>query len=239
MAERDPFEVLRENNPADPDDVDAYSAAASRTLNAISRRSSRRTRRLVLVAVALLAVIAAAAMVWVLTVRDVSALSLSCYEEISLASTRVGVEVDTFPSAADCELPWKNGTLQQPGLEPGEAPFLTACVTDDGNLAVFPSGDPTTCSVVGLATPTTDQLQAPLANLAEAQEAIRVYFFGGDCRLLDEAEREVRIILNRYGLDQWTIQRQQNQPDSPCASVSYDIPGTSVILSPIPLPLGS
>lgn len=218
----------------DPDEIDAYSPAASRMLNAVARRPSRRTRRLVIVAVALLAVVAALAMVWVFATRDVNALSTSCYQEISLASDRIGIEVDSLPSATDCEQPWEEGILKQPGLEPGTVPNLTACVTDTGELAVFPSEDPETCSALGLATPTPDQPQDTLTAVAAAQADIRDYLFGSACRFLDEAELEIRLILDRSGLTDWSIRRQPDQPNRPCASVIYDVPGTTVIVVPIP-----
>jgi hypothetical protein len=186
----------------------------------------------VLLAVAVLAVAAVAATTWVALVRDVSAVTVVCYATTSLDGDRVGVAASSAPSVAVCAEPWADGPLTNPDVNPGDIPPLTACVTDNGVLAVFPTDDPKVCDDLGLATPDPSQPTVGLGSAAAARDEIVAYVAGETCPSLEDAELRVRSILETHGLTDWTVEAQPQREDRPCASIAFDTDTRTVILVP-------
>ena len=236
-TERDPFDILRGHDPVDRTELPGPDSPAARTLFeqiTTSTTTHRRPvgRRRVLLAVAVLAIAAVAATTWVALMRPVSELSVVCYAATSLDGDRVGVAASSTPSVEVCVEPWADGQLTNPDVEPGEVPPLTACVTDDGILAVFPTDDRTTCQSLSLRVPDPNQPTDRLADTAAARDAIVAYIAGETCASIDDAEVQVRTILDGHGLTDWTIESQPPRVDRPCVSIAFDVDTQTVILVP-------
>lgn len=232
---RDPFGILRDNNPVDPQGIDPYSTKADALLAAVTAELRRRTvprRRLVIVAVAIVALTTGVAMTIALTQRDITNMAITCYEAVSLESSRAGMSADGPPTASMCEQPWSDGELTMEGLEPGEVPPLSACVNDLGGLAVFPTDDPLVCEQLGLAVPTPGQSTSHFDTTAAAKEDIFNYLVSDACRPLDEAEVVFREIFDRHGLTDWTVVRRPDHPGRPCASIAYHIEDKMLVIVP-------
>lgn len=232
--ERDVFEVLSDNNPADPRLIDAYSDAANGILATVTATPTRHrvSRRTLMLAAALLALVTAVAAAAILLTRDITNLSVTCYQAADLGSDRVGLSLDAIPAASACEETWRDGALTSEGETPGFVPPLTACVTDTGGLAVFPTDDPRTCERLGLSSPTPDQPTDELAAFAAAKADIFDYLEAANCQPVNEAEDVIRTILDNHGLTTWTINRQPDHPNRPCATVSYHPEDKTIVIVP-------
>lgn len=237
--DRDPFDILRENNPFDPRDIDAYSPEADELLRRIMSQprtaGTSRRRRLILIAaaVALLLLLTAAAQ-WFGRTQDLSEIAVACFEEATTESSRVGTVAVGAPDVSICEEPWKDGVLTNPAVEPGEVPPLTGCVADMGAFWVFPTDDRHVCEQLGLAVPNPNQSTGEFDDLGAAREEIFVYLDSASCQPLDEAEALFRSILDSHGLTDWTIRRRPDHPERPCVSIAYDVPTETLILVPMP-----
>lgn len=237
---RDPFEILRHNDPVDPATVpDAESDQARRLLHQITatrRPNLARRRRLIrAVAVAVAALLLAAA-AWAVLYRDPTEPSgVGCYQSTDLASDRVVIRPDTEPSVDACTEPWRDGTLTNPTMAPGTVPPFTGCVTETGALAVFPTDDPETCERLGLA-PANPVPADDIEPVVDLQNQLVEFFSTAGCVDMQTATDKIQAILDRAGLDHWRIQTQPSPPDRPCASFGLDPQTNTVILVPIPQP---
>ncbi len=239
MTSRDPFDILSDYDPVDRMSIpDADSLQGRALLQQITQSSHpRRAARLrVALAIAIIAAVAAAGMTWYVLTRDVSQLGISCHAAVTMSSDIVAVSADGTPTATDCVAPWADGLLTNPDIPLGDVPPLTACVTDVGGVAVFPTGAPDICELLGLAHQNPNQPGGGLRKLAAAKQAITDYILATTCQPLDETETVVNGILNAHGLADWTITRQPDHPDRPCASVAYDTEHQVVVLVPNPPP---
>ncbi|MFV1970341.1 MAG: hypothetical protein ACC683_04950 [Acidimicrobiia bacterium] len=240
-ADRDPFDILRDHDTVDPEELPRADSPAARALferiTATQRipRPPRRRRRLI-IAVAILATAAVAATTWVALVRDITEPRVVCYASQNLVGDRVGIRPPGAPTVDLCAAPWTEGILTNVAVRPGEIPALTGCVTDTGVLAVFPTDDAAICERLGLATPTPSVPSDGVNPVFMAKNEIVGYFSNEQCATLTEASTRVRIILDDHGLREWTITTQPPHPQRPCASFAYDTDTQTVILIPIPRP---
>lgn len=232
--ERDLFDVLRDSNPADPRLIDAYSDTANGILATVTATPTRRgaSRRGLVLAAALLALLTAVAAAAILLTRDITNLSVTCYQAADMGSDRVGLGLDAVPAASACEGAWRDGVLTIEGQVPGTVPLLTACVTETGGLAVFPTGDAQTCEQLGLSSPTPDQPTDELAAFAAAKADIFNYLEAASCQPIDEAEHVIRAILDDHGLTTWTINQQPDHSNRPCATVAYHPEDKTIVIVP-------
>ena len=233
-TERDPFDILRGHDPVNRTELPDADSPTARTLFEQITASSPSSlgRRRVLLAVAVLAIAAVAATTWAALTRDVSAVSVTCYATTSLDGDRVGVAPSDVPSVEACIDPWADGPLTNPAVSPGEVPPLSACVAEDGALAVFPTNDPTVCEDLGLAELNPSQPTDGLASIAAARESIVAYIAGEACASIDDAQVRIRTILDGHGLTDWTIESQPPRADRPCASIAFDVDTQTVIVVP-------
>jgi hypothetical protein len=234
-SNRDPFDILRVNNPVDRDGIDAHSDEANRVLATVTTTTRRTTmsrrRRLILIAAAIL-ILATAAVAVALLGREIKTLDVICYRSADLNSDRVGLSAEGVPTASLCEQVWRNGVLRLDDGEPSPVPPLTPCVTDQGGLAVFPTDDAEVCERLGLAPPAGDQPTDELEALAAVQEEIFSYLDAGVCHPLDEATAVYRDILDRNGLTAWAVDRRPDVAGRPCAGVAYHPEDKTVIVVP-------
>lgn len=236
---RDPFDILSDYDPVDRTSIpDADSPRGRALLQQITQSDHRRRAvppRLVL-AVAIIAAIAAAGMTWYILTREVTHLGVSCHAAVTMSSDIVAVSADGTPAASDCVAPWADGLLANPDVPLGDVPPLTACVTDVGAVAVFPTEDPDVCELLGLAHQNPNQPSDNLEKLAAAEQEITDYILATTCQPLDEAETVINGLLDAHGLADWTVTRQPDHPNRPCASVAYDTEHQVVVLVPNPPP---
>ncbi len=241
-TERDPFDLLRANDPVDVASLpDADSATAGGLLARITtqprsrpRRSwPSRWRRLALVTA--VAVITAAA-AWAILARDVTEpLGVLCHEEASLESSSVLIRPDLDLDPSLCAAPWEDGVLANPNVASGSVPPLTACVNEHGSLLVFPTSDTSICDRLELAPPTPESADE-LQPVVQLENELVDYFAATGCAAIADAEAHVRGTLDRLGLTQWTVTTQPPHPDRPCASFGLDTASMTVVLTPIPTP---
>lgn len=236
--------AFRESNPVDESTLPGPESTEARTLFAeitSTPRTSPQTggytrRRLglaIAIAILALALIAAAWLVF----RDVSdPSSVGCYQATSLESDVVAASSGGALDASLCEPVWEEGTLVNEDIVPaGQIPPLVACVTEEGSLAVFPSDDTTICSQLGLARPAPESLPEEDV-IRELDDDLVDYFAQQACQTVEQARQDIRQILDRYGLSDWSIQDSPGGPDRPCASYGLDAPSQTIHLVPVPQP---
>lgn len=159
----DPFELLRELNPVDPEDVaDASSATeAQRALDEIlagsrspqpsqrrpatshPRRPRLRARAYLVASVGVAAALVAA--VWVLTLNPAKRLTVRCFGSASLGARAVIVPAGHGSPTAACRPLWSGTTF---GHRP--TPSLQACILPSGGIGVFPGRNGAVCQRLGL-----------------------------------------------------------------------------------------
>ncbi len=243
MGKRDDgLDRVRALNPVDESEVDGPDSPHAQELLADITSGPRRpsTRhavvgrpmRAALTLGAVVLVTTAAAWVWTSVIDKPNA--ISCYQAADLDADIAAAPAANEATAEACATVWRDAVLENTEIVPiGSVPPLTACVAENGGLAVFPTDDTTVCDQLGLAYPDpTDQDQAN--SLRSVEEALISYFQSEACILMADAEAEVRRILDDAGLNDWTIQPQPENPDRPCSSHSFSPDSQTVHLIPIP-----
>jgi hypothetical protein len=198
----------------------------------------RRRRRLVLVAVpAVLVLLAVTGFTAYAVIREPTHLeSIGCYERASLDANVAVVGADERAPADVCGEVWRTGAFG----EEGASPELTACVLPTGAVGVFP-GPKATCSDLGLA-----ELPASYAEQMEGFAGLQAAIVaklgeppsgssrgGPECVAEDEARLIVERELDIRGYSDWKVQSAGDFTEArPCADVSFDTGGKTVILVP-------
>jgi len=240
----DAFEAFRASNPVDDStlpDADSTDARAlfseitsrSRTMPEADKHPRRQLVLVIAVAILALGLVAAAWLIF----RDVSdPISVACYQDTSLGSNVVAASPDGPLEASLCEQVWEEGTLVNEAVVPaGQAPPLVGCVTDQGNLAVFPSEDPSICAQLGLAEPTPSS-PAEGDTIRQLDNDLVEYFSQHECQTIEQARLDIQQLLDGYGLSEWIIQMSPGGPGRRCASFGLDAPNNIIHLVPIPPP---
>ena len=196
------------------------------------RRPSRR-RRWIAIAVAVLAIGSIAA-TYLLT-RDVTEPTAVAY--FSEPHPNSDVSAATLSGdfdASRCESEWVDGPLVNEDIVPkGQVPPLVACVSDVGNLWVFPTDDEGICDQLGLATPNPDSMSEG-NEIRRLTEDLIDHFDEHECQPPPVAEVDVREILDERGFPDWEIKVGSPRPDRPCASLGVDSENKTIHLVTIP-----
>jgi hypothetical protein len=200
----------------------------------------RRRRRLVLVAVpAALVLLAVTGFTAYAVMREPTHLeSIGCYERASLDANVAVVGADGRTPEDICGEVWRTGGFG----EEGASPELTACVLPTGAVGVFP-GPKATCSDLGLAELSasyTDQMErfaglqaAIVAKLGEPPSGSSRG--GPECVPEDDARLIVQRELDIRGYSDWKVEIAGDFTKArPCADVSFDTGGKTIILDPGP-----
>jgi hypothetical protein len=200
----------------------------------------RRRRRIVLVAVpAVLVLLAVTGFTAYAVIGEPTHLeSIGCYDRAALDANVAIVNSDERDPTDVCGEVWRTGGL---GGEVGKIPQLTACVLDTGAVGVFPGPPSSTCPDLGLA-----KLQANYTAAAQGFIGLR----DAIVRKLGEPpsgssvggpqcirEEEARLIVEREfairELTDWKVESAGDFTEArPCADVSFDTGGKTVILVP-------
>lgn len=244
MSQRpdDAFEAFREANPIDDSTLPGPDSSKGRTLfdritatprlpDATPRRSRRRT---VLVITAVLVALLSIAAAW-LALRDVTdPLPIVCHQAPRLDSDAAAGASGGTLGVERCAWAWEDGVLiNEDFAPPGQIPVLIGCVTDEGNLAVFPGDDPALCERLGLTRPDPASMSDGDA-LRHLESDLVDWFDQHGCQALDVAEHDIRQILDAQGLDDWRISVSGRNQNDPCASFGLDAENKTVRLVAIP-----
>jgi hypothetical protein len=209
-------------------------------VRAWDRTVRRRRRRLALIlAPAALAVLVATGFTTYALVREPTHLeSIGCYEQASLGANVAVVSSDERDPTDVCGEVWRTGGFG----EEGKIPQLTACVLETGAVGVFPGSPAKTCSELGLAELPHDYTAAAqgfvglrdaiVSKLGEPPSGSSVG--GPQCVGEDEARAIVGRELQIRGFDDWKIEVAGGEFSAarPCADVSFDTGGKTVLLVP-------
>jgi hypothetical protein len=242
----DPFELLRELNPVDPEDVaDAASTVqARRALEEIIagrrppmartprrpriRRLRRRSYLLALVPIA--GAITAAS--WALTQGATKQLTIGCYASANLQAHTVVIPAGSDPPVDACRAVWQRDDF---GNQP--TPRLQACILPSGAIGVFPSATEAACSQLKLApltAATVPPSQVAASPLALKNALVRK-FLTDRCMNEQRASATVQAELRRLRLTNWHVQTNGTFSSSrPCASLAFDEEQHRVLLVPMP-----
>jgi hypothetical protein len=208
-------------------------------VRAWDRTIQRRRRRLALILVpAALVVLVATGFTTYALVREPTHLeSVGCYERASLDANVAVVSADERAPTDICGEVWRTGGFG----EEGASPQLTACVLPTGAVGVFPGTVSTTCSELGLA-----ELPASYAAEKTGFAGLRAAIVaklgeppsgssrgGPQCVGEDDARLFVSRELEVWGYSDWEIEVVGDfTATRPCADVSFDTGGKTVILAP-------
>jgi hypothetical protein len=234
--ERDLFDALREADPATAGSAEEDTALRQnirrRVLAAVQqpvRATSR--RRVLVIALLTVAALAVTAAAFYLTREPSDARGISCYQEPSLDTHQVVVDSPLSLSPSECETLWIDGTLTNPAFAEQQVPPLIGCVNDIGGLGVFPSNDTGLCEHLGLAG-----YEQPANNdTTTLHQRILDLFPSGRCTTTSDAQLQIEEILSEMGFNDWSVRvSPEPSPERPCASLSFDAEGETVLLVPIP-----
>ena len=73
-----------------------------------------------------------------------------------------------------------------------------------------------------------------ICTLKQLNDDLVAHFAANECQPIEDAETDVRNILDDYGLSDWDIEISPGGPGRSCASFGLDIPNQAVYLIPIP-----
>jgi hypothetical protein len=202
-------------------------------------RRRRRRLALILVPAVVVVLVATGFTTYALTRSPTHLESVGCYDTASLDANVAVVNLDGRDPTAICNEIWRRGDL--PGVPVPTK--LAACVLESGAIGVFPSSGASTCEKLGLA-----DLPASYAQEGKRFAALRDAIVtkigepasgssrgGPQCVGEDEARAVVRRELDSHGYGDWTVMVAGGEFSAaqPCADVSFDTGGKTVILLPI------
>jgi hypothetical protein len=166
--------------------------------------------------------------------RVTQPLVVACYSQPALSARPAVVPPGGEGPLAACEQLWQPaGTFNEGGQ--AEVPTLTACVLDNGVVAVFPRRKAVdTCADLGLAPfDGSTKAAADNARLARAVDAISDQFLSR-CVDHDEAVAIVQRALANEGLIDWHVANNGTfSPETPCASLAAEPGSHTLIVAPV------
>ncbi len=242
--DREAIQRLAEANPVDERLVDDSDTDRAQDLlnQAISspydestgrRRRIVTPRRAVLMGVSALILVAAA----LYATRSIDEpTAILCYQDVDVGSDIAAAPAGGPAIANACQQPWVDGTLTNPHVvEPGDVPPLTACVNDDGALAVFPTDNLGICEDLGMARPDTGD-QGAADAVRQLEKDLITFALNNNCPSLQDAEVAARRSLDTNALNDWTIQPATPTDERPCVGFSVDSSRNAVVLVTEPRP---
>lgn len=197
MSSRDPLDVLRDANP-----VPALSAARpgdeALLQSILATPRARRTRKLWVVGGTGVVAVALAAFAVFHQSSPKDPTAVVCYSDAhDPPKEKVGLSMVEDPVAA-CAEQWNSGVLGS-----GSVPALTACISNDGTIAVIP-GDQQVCSKLGLDN-WVGSFSTGEEKLISFTEAVTDYF-ASKCVAPDDAVSAAQRLLDEWHMAGWSIQ---------------------------------
>lgn len=239
--EQTAFGALRRTNPVRDNEVPGADSPEARELltrilatpqDPLRTPASRRKLRLVLAVAVISVVTVAATWIWLRSISIPNA--IICYQAVDLDADAAAAPPSEAANADACAPAWEQRTIVNPDIvPPGSVPPFTACVAENGGLAVFPTDDTTVCRRLGLAYP-DPSTQESADNVRTVESQLIEYFQAEGCIPVDEATRHVSGVAEDHGLTSWAIEVQSETPERPCASFSIDPDLETIFIIPIP-----
>lgn len=243
MSGLDPFEVLRQANPVDPDELpDADSPEGRALLETILQQPREpharhwlphlalRTprRRYLIPAVAILA-FAAGAVAWALTRGVSEPLTIGCYAAPNLQAKTAVVPADERSPIAACRQLWHQGEF---GDQP--TPPLQACVLPSGAVGVFPKRGNDACNTLGL-PPVPSTYEPATTPVVRLKERLVDQFLNEKCLTEQRARTIVQAEFRRLRLQGWHLETATPfSATRPCATLAFDTARRVIVLVPSP-----
>lgn len=226
------FESLPDVEAPDPDSPRGrviYAAVLARHRRRTARR--RRVRRLVLVFGTLLVLAGTA---YALLRPPADSLAVTCFADADLDADRYGAVLDPDDDAmAVCAQAWERGDLTHPEVARGEVPPLVSCISETESRWVFPASSSDFCATLGLPEAGPPLEGDPVLELSSRLES---YAESEGCITMEQAEVQVREILDDLGLDEWAVTVQPPVAGRPCASFGVDPQNSRILVIPAPEP---
>ena len=145
---------------------------------------------------------------------------MMCYSELS-ADPAQRIQLATSDPIGGCQELWQSGQLGARDVPP-----LTACITEDGIIAVVPGGDQA-CADLGFSL-WRGSFDNDEQSIIDFQDEVG-HSLGLTCYTAPEGQLVVEALLNKYGLDGWTIVTNDDRSDSlPCTASAVDTPTKTV-----------
>ena len=242
-GEKDPFDILGEYDPIDPetspsaDSVEGramFERITEQTQPPVTVPSTRRwLRPRVALGLAALVGVLAIAMTFAFNLIATTT-SVACFADNDVDADRLVIALSDSTDPNVCADPWIEGLFTLPGLAPGEVPPLTSCVNEAGALVVLPTDDPGVCEELGFAAASPSQPEQLFISVAAVVDELDAYIAAVPCRPLEDAADAARRILDEEGLDMWLVEITESTDGSLCASIAIDTPSETLLIVPIP-----
>jgi len=217
---RDPLEILASLNPVarlaeslSSDDAMLATIIASVPPTTVL---SRRRRRGVWAALGTTVVVLGVAAFAILRQESpANPTRIVCFTDASVPPSGMhALDVSNDPVEA-CGVLWSNGVIAS-----GEPPALTACVTNEGTIAVIP-GDQQVCAQLGFAN-WVGAFSDDERRIVEFQTAVTEWF-GTQCVPQGDALPQAEQFVADFDLDGWTVTDSGHWGvDRPCAASGVD-----------------
>jgi hypothetical protein len=216
LSNSDPMARLATQNPVtnavDGENWDETKERIFRSVIAVQPRRRWWKRRSFFAVVIVVGAIGTSAAGYSLTRPVTNPTAFSCFAQDSLTGKQA-LTRDTGSPQASCETLWKTGIFGKKVPE-----HFTACVRASGTAAVFPTGEQSICSTLGLFP------AEPLDG--EENAAAQLPYIVGDelstqasCPTFRTVENDIRSTLKRLGLRGWKMRMLQPiTKEWPCAS---------------------
>lgn len=242
MNRVDPFDLLRELNPALPDELpDAASPEGEALYQAISERRGeagrprllprigrRAGRRDLIPAIAIL-VLSVGAVAWALSRSVTEPLTVGCYGAADLRAKTAVVPAEGQSPLTACRRVWDSGEFGDRTTPP-----LHACVLPTGSIGVFPQRGRDTCGSLALPPAPIGRERQP-APAVELKERLVDRFLSESCITPARGREIVAAELHRLRLSDWRVEDVAPFTDArPCATLAFDPPRNVVLLVPSP-----
>ena len=147
-----------------------------------------------------------------------------CRATARLDADAIGIAPGSDPIAS-CAQRWADGLLGDPGQP---VPPLTACVSNNGSIDVFP-GDATVCETLGLIA-ADDELTPDNAAIVALQDRLVNEINGVDCQPVQAAAAAAQEILAQSGFDGWKVAIAADAQAGTCGKAGVDSAARTVTI---------
>lgn len=147
-----------------------------------------------------------------------------CRATARLDADAIGIAPGSDPIAG-CAQRWADGLLGDPGQP---VPLLTACVSNNGSIDVFP-GDATVCETLGLIA-ADDELTPDNAAIVALQDRLANEINAVECQPVQAAAAAAQEILAQSGFDGWKVAIAADAQAGTCGKAGVDSAARTVTI---------
>lgn len=180
------------------------------------------------------AVFLVAGAAWTWRREPTNPVSVTCFEQAHLDSSRAVPTVTGTLDPSQCEEVWSSGLLSNPDVaEVGEVPVFRACVSSSGILFVFPSEQFGLCNALGLAGFERVNNSETQVEGRDIQEVLDRVFSNTSCPDFRLSDVRLRTALADY--PDWKVSYVGSPTqERPCAGYAADFENKVIRLVPEP-----